>query len=104
MGGRMQDSDFMESMQRGTRIHPSTKTELDEAQSNKQYLLFAGSYPQLPSGETRLGQFGGWNEYKGKYASEEEVFAYLAGLSFEYDWWQVVDLETKEIVAKGLKP
>jgi hypothetical protein len=43
------------------------------------FLLFAGDnyYPS-----------GGWKDYRGSYASEEDAIAWLADQSF--DWWHLV--------------
>jgi len=52
------------------------------------YLLFAGEryYPS-----------GGWSDYKMDFVSVESAIQAVIGLD-DYDWWQVVDSETRSIV------
>lgn len=56
----------------------------------KQFLLFSGDtyYPG-----------GGWEDYKGDYATQEEAIA--ASKADEHDWFQIVDLQTTQIVHEG---
>lgn len=49
------------------------------------FLLFAG-YNYYPS--------GGWDDFKGSFSSREEAIKYAKGLA-DYDWVQVVNLQTE---------
>lgn len=53
------------------------------------YLLFAGDryYPS-----------GGWRDFKMAFASVALAKAAALGFSDDYDWWQIVDKETHQIV------
>jgi hypothetical protein len=59
----------------------------------KRYLLFAGYY-DYPS--------GGWNDFKGTYATPEEARADLATMgvrgTLDTDWAHIVDSETLTVV------
>lgn len=54
----------------------------------ERYLLFAGDryYPS-----------GGWRDYKMDFSSVESAKTAVTGLD-DYDWWQIVDSETRQIV------
>jgi hypothetical protein len=53
------------------------------------YLLFAGDtyYP-----------CGGWNDYRGSFATEEEAINWMVGKR-EFDWWHIVS--GGEIIRRG---
>lgn len=55
----------------------------------KQFLVFAGSnfYPN-----------GGWSDYKGDFDSIENALRYLVKSHSEWEWYQIVNSETKEII------
>lgn len=60
------------------------------------FMLFAGSvyYP-----------YGGWDDYRGSFAyqdqAKDEATRLFKDESWRSFWWQIVDLETKEIVDSG---
>lgn len=53
----------------------------------EKYLLFAG-FEYYPS--------GGWGDYQGSFATLEE--AVQKSLSQEWDWVEIVDIDTKQVV------
>jgi hypothetical protein len=58
----------------------------------KQYLVFAGSdyYPS-----------GGWKDFKGSFDSIDEAKKFLNTEELRsYDWWQIVDTTTQEVVER----
>jgi hypothetical protein len=54
----------------------------------ERYLLFAGD---------RYYPGGGWKDFKMSFPSVELAVKAVKGLD-DYDWWQVVDVETRTIV------
>lgn len=52
----------------------------------KRYLVFAGEtyYP-----------LGGWDDLRGRFDTVEDAVVAVTG---KFDWWQVVDIETGEVV------
>jgi hypothetical protein len=60
----------------------------------KRFLLFAGDtyYPS-----------GGWRDFQGDYESVEDAFRSLARKRSSFEWYQVVDWKTREIVDAGAR-
>jgi len=55
----------------------------------KQYALF---------GYDQYYPLGGWEDYKGSFDTPEEAVTYAHAISYQQDYWQVVDLHTGSIV------
>lgn len=58
------------------------------------YLLFAGN---------RFYPGGGWRDYKMDFPSAESAQNAVNGFLDDYDWWQVVDSQTRIVVGEGRK-
>ena len=60
----------------------------------KKFLLFMGDvyYPS-----------GGWEDFKGAFATIEDARAQIKE-QWSFEWWHIVDFETKEIIEAKPSP